>query len=285
MNNENNNSNNYVAPKSVDLNNADLSKASDILNRERTNIVSATLQANSAINAEDAKVVNNAIKVKKKNPLINALIVIISLIVGGALIFFVLKYSKEFIDKGEEPTTTTTTTRLNMHTKVLNYLTDLSKVRKFETSSRILFLLPENFDLVNNSLYYFSIDKNEASVINQTYGTYTIVDEALVLDNNERFEITEGGISQNDIILNIYDDEYKYYYSKNEGYNSLLLINGTLKCETSLYLTSDTISTNIIMSSYQETQDSIILSNGTVFSKQDKVIVDNINNKYLTLAG
>lgn len=285
MNNENNNSNNYVAPKSVDLNNADLSKASDILNRERTNIVSATLQANSAINVEDAKVVNNAIKVKKKNPLINALIVIISLIVGGALIFFVLKYSKEFIDKGEEPTTTTTTTRLNMHTKVLNYLTDLSKVRKFETSSRILFLLPGNFDLVNNSLYYFSIDKNEASVINQTYGTYTIVDEALVLDNNERFEITEGGISQNDIILNIYDDEYKYYYSKNEGYNSLLLINGTLKCETSLYLTSDTISTNIIMSSYQETQDSIILSNGTVFSKQDKVIVDNINNKYLTLAG
>lgn len=285
MNNENNNSNNYVAPKSVDLNNADLREASDILNRERTNIVSATLQANSAINVEDAKVVNNAIKVKKKNPLINALIVIISLIVGGALIFFVLKYSKEFIDKGEEPTTTTTTTRLNMHTKVLNYLTDLSKVRKFETSSRILFLLPENFDLVNNSLYYFSIDKNESSVINQTYGTYTIVDEALVLDNNERFEITEGGISQNDIILNIYDDEYKYYYSKNEGYNSLLLINGTLKCETSLYLTSDTISTNIIMSSYQETQDSIILSNGTVFSKQDKVIVDNINNKYLTLAG
>ncbi len=285
MNNENNNSNNYVAPKSVDLNNADLREASDILNRERTNIVSATLQANSAINAEDAKVVNNAIKVKKKNPLINALIVIISLIVGGALIFFALKYSKEFIDKGEEPTTTTTTTRLNMHTKVLNYLTDLSKVRKFETSSRILFLLPGNFDLVNNSLYYFSIDKNEASVINQTYGTYTIVDEALVLDNNERFEITEGGISQNDIILNIYDDEYKYYYSKNEGYNSLLLINGTLKCETSLYLTSDTISTNIIMSGYQETQDSIILSNGTVFSKQDKVIVDNINNKYLTLAG
>lgn len=285
MNDENKNSNNYVAPKSVDLNNADLSEASDILNRERTNIVSATLQANSAINAEDAKVVNNAIKVKKKNPLINALIVIISLIVGGALIFFVLKYSKEFIDKGEEPTTTTTTTRLNMHTKVLNYLTDLSKVRKFETSSRILFLLPGNFDLVNNSLYYFSIDKNEASVINQTYGTYTIVDEALVLDNNERFEITEGGISQNDIILNIYDDEYKYYYSKNEGYNSLLLINGTLKCETSLYLTSDTISTNIIMSGFQENQDSIILSNGTVFSKQDKVIVDNINNKYLTLAG
>lgn len=283
MNNENNNSNNYVAPKSVDLNNADLREASDILNRERTNIVSATLQANSAINVEDAKVVNNAIKVKKKNPLINALIVIISLIVGGALIFFVLKYSKEFIDKGEEPTTTTTTTRLNMHTKVLNYLTDLSKVRKFETSSRILFLLPENFDLVNNSLYYFSIDRNDSSVINQTYGTYTIVDESLVLDNNERFEITEGGISQNDIILNIYDDEYKYYYSKNERYNSLLLINGTLKCETSLYLTSDTISTNIIMSGYQEDQNAITLNNGMVFQKIDKSLVYNNNN--LTLAG
>lgn len=283
MNNENNNKNNYVAPKSVDLNNANLNEASDILNRERTNIVSATLQANSAINENEAKVVNNAIKVKKKNPIINALIVLICLVVGGFLIFFVLKYSKEFIDNGEE-TTTTTTTRMNLHTKVLNYLSDLSKVRKFETSSRIIFLLPEKFDLVNNSLYYFSIDKNDSSVINESYGTYTIVEETLILDNGERFEITEGGISQNDIILNIYDDEYKYYYSKSEEYNSLLLINGTLRCETSLYLTSNATSTNIIISAFEEDDNNIIMSNGVVFNKQDKVIVDNINKKYLTLA-
>lgn len=282
MNNNNNNNNNYVEPKSVDLNNANLNEASDILNRERTNIVSATLQANSAINTEEAKVVNNTIKVKKKNPLINALIILTSLVIGGVLIFFAIKYSKEFIDSGEKKTTTTTTTRLNMHTRVFNYLSDLTKVRKFETSSRILFLLPEKFDLVNNSLYYFSIEKNENSIIKESYGTYTIVDEALVLDTNEKFAITEGGISYNDIILNIYDDEYKYYYSKSDEYNSLLLINGTLRCETSLYLTSDPISTNIVMSSYQEDQNAIILNNGMVFNKVDKSLVNNNNS--LTLA-
>lgn len=282
MNNENNNNNNYVAPKSVDLNNANLEEASDILNRERTNIVSATLQANSAINVQEAKNVNNTIKVKKKKPLINALIVLLCLAIGGALIFFVIKYSKEFIDYGEEKTTTTTTTSLNLHTKVFNYLNDLTKVRKFETSSRILFLLPEKFDLVNNNLYYFSIDKNETSVINQSYGTYTIVDETLVLDTNEKFDITEGGISYNYVISNIYDDEYKYYYSKSEGYNSLLLINGTLRCETSLYLTSDTVSTNIMMSGFQEDQNAITLNNGIVFNKVDKSLVNNNNS--LTLA-
>lgn len=282
MNNENNNNNNYVAPKSVDLNKANLDEASDILNRERTNIVSATLQANSAINVQEAKEVNNAIKVKKKNPIVNALIVLICLAIGGILIFFVIKYSKEFIDSGENKTTTTTTTSLNLHTKVFNYLNDLTKVRKFETSSRILFLLPEDLDIVNNNLYYFSIDKNETSVINQSYGTYTIVDESLVLDTNELFNITEGGISNNNVILNIYDDEYKYYYSKSEGYNSLLLINGTLRCETSLYLTSDAISTNIIVSNFQEDQNAIILNNGMVFNKEDKLLINNNNS--LTLA-
>ena len=276
-----NNNNNYVAPKNVDLNNANLNEASDILNRERENIVSATLQANSSINVEEAKKVNDAIKVKKRNPFINALIVLACFVVSGALIFFVVKYSKEFIDSEDEKITTTTT-KLTMHAKVLNYLSDLTKVRKFETSSRIIFLLPEKFDLVNNNLYYFSIDKNESSVINQTYGTYTIVDEVLVLDSNEKFEITEGGISYNDVILNVYDDEYKYYYSKTDGYNSLLLINGTLKCETSLYLTSNLTSTNIIMSDFQEDQASIKLSNGLVFNKDGLSLVNN--NERLTLA-
>ena len=282
MNNENNNNNNYVAPKSVDLNNANINEASDILSRERENIVSATLQANSSINEEEAKIVNNAIKVKKRNPLISALIIIICLLIGGLLIFLVLKYSKEFIDSGYQTTTITTTTKLTKLDKVSNYLNDLSKVRKFETSNRIIFLLPENYDIVNNNLYYFNINKSESTVINQSYGTYTIVDNVLRLNGiGEKYEINEEGISNNGIVLNIYDDEYKYYYNKGNEYNSLLLINGTLRCETSLYLTSTTTSTNIIISDYIENQDNITLSNGMVFNKVDKSIVNN--NIYLTL--
>ncbi len=281
MNNENNNNNNYVAPKSVDLNNANLNEASDILSRERENIVSATLQANSSINEEEAKVVNNAIKVNKRNPFISSLIVFICLLIGGLLIFLVLKYSKEFIESEDKPTTTTTT-KLTKLDKVSNYLNDLSKVRKFETSNRIIFLLPENFDLVNNNLYYFDIYKSESAVINQSYGTYTIVNDVLTLNEiGEKYEINESGIGNNDIILNIYDDEYKYYYNKGNEYNSLLLINGTLKCETSLYLTSTSTITNIIISDYIESQDNITLSNGIVFNKVDKSLVNN--NIYLTL--
>lgn len=278
----NNKENNYVAPTKVNLDNANLDQASDILNRERTNIVSATLQANNAIDESQAKTVNNAIKVQKRNPFFSALIVIICLAVAAVLIFYILKYTKKFVDY-EEPTTTTTTTKLTMHSKVANYLKDTSKVRKFETSNKIIFLLPKDYDKVNNNLYYFYINKDNTGVVNSSYGTYTIVGEDLTLnDKNEKFVITEGGISYNNIILNIFDSEYKYYYSKSEQLNSLLLINGTPNSEISLYLTSNSVNTNIIVSEFTESDDGIYLSHGETFNKVPKGLV--INGANLTLS-
>jgi hypothetical protein len=280
MDNNEKHENNYVAPTSVDLNKANLNEASDILNRERTNIVSATLQANNAIDEKSVGTVNNAIKVRKKNPIINALIVIICLLIGGFLIYVVLKYSKMYISS--DNTTTTTTTSLTMTSKVSTYLNDLSKVRKFETSTNIIFLLPENYDLVNNNLYYLYIEKNSTEITFSKYGTYTLEnDELTLVDLDAKFVITEGGISSDNLILNVFDDEYKYYYNKTNENTNLLLINGNPNSSIALYLTSNGISTNIITSSYEETSDSINLTDVGIFTKENNNLL--IDNTYLTL--
>ena len=65
-NNENNNNNNIVKPIQVNTNNTNTNYSQDnFLNRERENIVSATIQANQSINKTEAKEVNNEIKIKK----------------------------------------------------------------------------------------------------------------------------------------------------------------------------------------------------------------------------
>lgn len=281
--NNNNQNNNYVNPEKVNLNNANLNQASDILNRERTNIVSATLQANNAINETEVTTVNNAIKVKKKNPFINALIIIVCLLIGGTLVFFVTKYAIKYINGGESEKTTKPTTEFNLHSRVETYLNDFTHVRKFENSERIIILLPSNYDLVNNNNYYLSINRNSESIINEEYGTYTINGDVLVLnESQENFVITEGGISSNDRILNIFDSEYKYYYFNDGVKAHLLLINGTLKAETSLYLTSSNGVTNVSINRFNETIESITLNSGETFIKSGENV--SINDLNLTLA-
>lgn len=282
MNNNNQNNNNYVNPEKVDLNKANLNEASDILNRERTNIISATLQANNSINESEVKTVNNAIKVKKKNPFINALIILLCLVIGGALVFLLTKYSIKYIN-GEKTSTTTTTTIETLHSRVSAYLNNMESVRKFENSERIILLLPSNYDLVNNNNYYLSINRDSNSILNEEYGTYSINDDVLIFtESQEKFVITEGGISSGNSILNIFDSEYKYYYFNDGQSANLLLINGTLKAETSLYLTSNNSLTNVSISRYVETLENITLNSGEVFIKSE--FNASINDLTLTLA-
>lgn len=283
MNNSNRNENNYVNPEKVNLNNANLNEASDILNRERENIVSATLQANNAINEKDVKNVNNAIKIKKKNPFMGALVVILCLLIGGVLIFLITKYSIKYINGGETSTTSSTTTKFNLHSRVEAYLNDFTRVRKFESRERIIFLLPSNYDLVNNNNYYLSIKRDDNRIISEEYGTYTINEDELILNEiQEKFVITEGGISLGDTILNIFDSEYKYYYYNDGLQTNLLLINGTLKAETSLYLTSSNSVTNVSISRYVETLENITLNSGESFIKSGNNV--SFNDLILTLA-
>ena len=49
MNNQDNRENNIVNPELVDLNKIQVDKQDNMLNRERSNIVSASIQANNAI--------------------------------------------------------------------------------------------------------------------------------------------------------------------------------------------------------------------------------------------
>lgn len=280
--NNNNQNNNYVNPEKVDLNKVNLNEASDILNRERTNIISATLQANNSINESEVKTVNNAIKVKKKNPFINALIILLCLVIGGALVFLLTKYSIKYIN-GEKTSTTTTTTIETLHSRVSAYLNNMESVRKFENSERIILLLPSNYDLVNNNNYYLSINRDSNSILNEEYGTYSINDDVLIFtESQEKFVITEGGISSGNSILNIFDSEYKYYYFNDGQSANLLLINGTLKAETSLYLTSNNSLTNVSISRYVETLENITLNSGEVFIKSE--FNASINDLTLTLA-
>lgn len=281
--NQNNKNNNYVNPEKVDLSNANLDEASDILNRERENIVSATLQVNAAINENDVTTVNNAIKVKKKNSFINTLVVILCLIVGGSLIFLMTKYAIKYINEGENTTTKIPTTTMNLHERVLAYLNDTTHVRKFENSESIILLLPSNYDLVNNQNYYLNINRDSNAIINEEYGTYSINEDTLILnESQEKFVITEGGISSDDTILNIFDSEYKYYYYNNGVEAYILLVNGTLKAETSLFLSSSNNVTNVSISRFIETPENITLNSGEAFIKSGNNV--SFNNLILTLA-
>ena len=58
------------------------------INRERENIVKATIDANNSINEEQVKTVNNKIKVKKKNYFLIALVVIICLALAIYLTYY-----------------------------------------------------------------------------------------------------------------------------------------------------------------------------------------------------
>ena len=97
MNNNNqNNNDNIVTPTQVNLNNVQVDPNQDnFLNRERENIVSATIQANQAIDKTQAKEVNNEFKIKKNNSLVATLIIGIGLIVAVVLGVGVVKLMKQ----------------------------------------------------------------------------------------------------------------------------------------------------------------------------------------------
>ena len=80
MNNQDNRENNIVNPELVDLNKVQVENQDNMLNRERSNIVSASIQANNAIDEKKALDVNNEIKIKKVNPIVKILVIIFAFI-------------------------------------------------------------------------------------------------------------------------------------------------------------------------------------------------------------
>ena len=160
--NNNNNNNNIVKPTPVDLNKVERTNNDTFLNRERDNIVSATMQANQAIDKEAAKEVNNRYKIKKQGSYKNLFIVFICFFIAislglGAL---VLMKEAEYKYKQENSTTTTVPTTLSPLQREINYLTNTSRTRKYENSYYMLLLSPYGYDLVNNNNFYMLIKNN-----------------------------------------------------------------------------------------------------------------------------
>ena len=80
MNNQDNRENNIVNPELVDLNKVQVDKQDNMLNRERSNIVSASIQANNAIDEKKALDVNNEINIIRVNRILIILVIIFSFI-------------------------------------------------------------------------------------------------------------------------------------------------------------------------------------------------------------
>ena len=116
MNDNNSQNKNYVTPEKVDLTKVEVNQENKgALNRERDNIISASIQANEAIDEKSAAVVNNTIKVKKRNPFISLLIGLFFISIAGVLAYFGFRLLEDYIKKDDAKYTTTTTTTKTIH--------------------------------------------------------------------------------------------------------------------------------------------------------------------------
>ena len=150
MNDNNNQNKNYVTPEKVDLTKVEINQENKgALNRERDNIISTSIQANEAIDEKSAAVVNNTIKVKKRNPFVSLLIGLFFISIAGILAYFGFRLLEDYIKKDDAKytTTTTTTKKVNFFE---NYTYDETKLRKYQNENSILILFPNTFSI---SLY------------------------------------------------------------------------------------------------------------------------------------
>lgn len=282
MNNNNDNKeNNYVIPEQVDLTKVNVDQTNKgALNRERDNIISATIQANDAINEKQAKVVNNSIKVKKRNPFITFLVGLIAISLASVGAYLGFKLMDNYL-KNEENKTTTTTTTTQAVNHVALYTSNRNKVRKYQNEDTILLLTPKMSGLVDTFIY---LKKGTGGIISQELGTYNINEDTIdLLGNNGKkyvYNVTREGLISSEETLNMYDSEMKYYTYRNETTTELLILNATLNNEIAYYVSTSGVNG---LFTFMETDNAITLDNGTVFTKngmniQVNGLTLNLNN-------
>lgn len=273
MNNNNqNNQNNYVKPEQVDLTKVNVDQTNaGALNRERDNIISATIQANDAINEKEAKTVNNTIKIKKKNPFLIIFVGIIAIAFAGFGAYLGYKLMDDYLVREDNKTTTTTTT-----TKKINhvdvYAKNFNKARKFANKDTVLVLAPKLVGLADS---YMLTKNSNAGIQGKEVGTYSINDEEVILTSSDgvvhKYLINENGLLSEGNVLNMYDSEMKYY-TYTDGVNSeVLIINATMFNEIAYY---NGAGVNALYS-YKETGESITLDESLIFTKNGKNILSN----------
>lgn len=256
------NKNNYVKPDKVDLNNVSTDNASNILNRERENIVKATIVSNDSINQEQASKVNNEIKIKKINPFVKFISFVFVVILAVALSYFVYRLSYDYLEKSDElPTTTTQTTR-NKRSAIINYLNN-DKVKKFMYDNKIIIISPK----INNKNYYLLLEKDNNKYVNKGSGEVIINDKVNLVQNNITFDITENGITENNTTYNVFDGEIKSYSND----FTFLIINGTIDGAYAMVIENNSLKVYNV----EETDSEIKLSNGNVYVKDGLDISNN----------
>lgn len=284
MNNgeNNNNQNNIVKPQNVDLNKVQVNNDDTLLNRERSNIVSATIQANNSIDKTQATLVNNEIKTEKHHNYMFAVVIVTIIVlctVAGVVIYKLMSGAVDYVNQDETTTKTTTTTSLA--DRFNGYLRNYTKVRKFVSDNYILILTSEGCDIVNNKEHYLLINTSKDGIISSKNGTYTIENDKVKLDQ-EVLEYDQDGIKYNNEVLKIYDSEMKYYQYKDNDNAYLLILNATMRNEIAFFIASNKKDIEIKTDTFKETESSITLGEDQVFAKAE----DNItyNNYTLTRA-
>lgn len=275
--NDNKNNENIVKPELVNLNKVPVGNENPTLNQERANIVSASIQANKAIDEKKAKEVNNTIKNGKHNKAWYTLVVLFFLGVTAVCLFGVYSLSK-YLMKDTDESKTTTTTKISDLSHFLNYLKDGTKVRKYQSEHYILLLGKDNLDLNQKKNYYLLLQTGENGILNKKDGTYTISEDGVLLDGN-KYTFDEKGISYQGEVLASKDSEMKYYQYQDNEKSYFLLINGTIKGEYAQFIVSSTNQTQVMSGVYTETKDSIKFLNYEFKKNNEGIIYQNYTLK------
>lgn len=252
-----------------------------MLNRERENIATATVEVNNVINETQAREVNNQYKIEKKSYK-NKFMILFLLIMACFIAAFAYVAAYKFINYDENKPEVTKQVN-NPKEKIIAYIKK-DKVRKFQVDKTInyqgkvydkliLLLAPKTI----NSNYYLMLLFNESDIFNEV-GTYNILEDNVTLSSKNnttrKFIIDEKGLYSVDFTstLKIMDTEMKYYEYKDNNVKELLIINGTLKGECALFIGANN---NYEVGSFSETAESITLYNGRIFVKDNLNIINN----------
>lgn len=272
---------NIVAPTAVDLSKVQVNNDDTMINRERDNIVSATIQANAAIDKDKAKDVNNQIKVKKFSPVQITLIVVLGAVLIIAIAFGVVKLANKAMTFDDKEKTTTTTTSILQGEEA--YLKRTTTIRKFQNDNYILLLSPANVDMKDNNLYYMYLKYSKDGILEEETGIYVINDNKITLTSKmnsvKEFELNQEGLVSGDIILTKFDAEMKYYQFKSEYLTKTLIVNGTLKNERALWIRSAKEGSTYQLNTVVENDTTITFGGSDVFTKKEMNIIHN-NEEY-----
>ena len=251
----NNDEKGYVTPTPVDTN-QQVNAGDTMLGRERNNIIVATNQVNNSINEDQIKETNNKIKYKKIPLLVKFVSVVLSLLLIFFISFYVIKYSKKFIEAGEETTTTTTT--ISALTKSQDYW-NKDIVRKYEGNNKIYLFLPQSI-----GPYVYEIAYDNTGVTSTALGTYIEDTINLTMDDSYLFQVSPNGLTIDNEEYRIQSGELKYYVGDN---NEILIINATPNVLQGIYVTNG----STLEGAYMEYDDRITLTsaqgNEYVFTK------------------